>query len=158
MTEPIGAPSLGDQPTTSALTTVTGRIFLLDNSRFVQQVLPFLAPDRSGLVVGGKGSNAKASTLWRQSTSPLLVSPAAYLDQVATAEEPFALPDSEGALFGTILTRCYRDNANVAPPWPSRRLVTSRQETRPPSRHWSATPRRSTATTSSSRSRWPCPG
>jgi len=101
MTEPIGLSGPGTQPTTSAAVTVTGRIFLLDRPQFTRQVPPFLAADRSGLVLCGKGGNAKAEVLWRQSAGPLLVDPAAYVDEVATADEPFALPESDGALFGT---------------------------------------------------------
>jgi hypothetical protein len=101
MTEPNGLPGPGKQPTTSATATVLGRIFLLDSPRHTQQVPPFLAADRSGLVLCGRGSHAKADTIGRHSTSPLLIDPAAYLDQVATAAEPFALPESDGTLFGS---------------------------------------------------------
>jgi hypothetical protein len=100
MTEPRGLPRTSQQPTPSATTMVTGRIFLLDNPRYTQQVPPFLAADRSGLVLSGKGSNARADAIGRQSTSLLLADPGAYLDQVATADEPFALPEIDGALFG----------------------------------------------------------
>jgi hypothetical protein len=103
MTEPLGLPSQSAQPTTSAGTTVAGRIFLLDNPKYTQQVPPFLAADRSGLIFSGKGSNAKAEALWRQTTCPLLIDPAAYLDQVATADEPFALPESDGTMFDSDL-------------------------------------------------------
>jgi hypothetical protein len=50
---------------------------------------PFLADDRRGLVLCGKGSNAKADALSRQSTSLLFSDPAAY-NHVVTADEPFA--------------------------------------------------------------------
>src|SRR5690348_13963351 len=100
MTEPCGLPGMSQQPAPSATTMVTGRIFLLDNPRYTQQVPPFLAADRSGLVLRRKGSNARADSIGRQSTCLLLADPGAYLDQVATADEPFALPESDGALFG----------------------------------------------------------
>jgi hypothetical protein len=121
MTEPVGLPRPGGQPVTSATTTVTGRIFLLDNPKFTKQVPPFLAADRSGLVLSGKGGNAKAEALSRQSTGLLLADPAAYLDQVATAEEPFALPGGDDALFGSSLDslldgqRHYRTAAAITP-------------------------------------------
>lgn len=108
MTEPLRLPAPSEQPTTFAATTVTGRIFLLDNPKYTQQVPPFLAADRSGLVLSGKGGNAKADAIWRHSSSPLLIDPAAYLDQVAMADEPFALPESDGALFGSDLDSLLR--------------------------------------------------
>jgi hypothetical protein len=103
MTEPNGLPGPGKQPTTSATATVLGRIFLLDNPRYTPQVPPFLAADRSGLVLCGRGSHTKADVIARHSSSLLLIDPAAYLDQVATAAEPFALPESDGTLFGSDL-------------------------------------------------------
>ncbi len=102
MTEPSALPGTGQRLTTSATAAVTGRIFLLDNPKFIHQVPPFLADDRSGLVLCGKGSNAKVDALSRQSTSMLLSDLAAY-NQVATADEPFALPECDGALFGSDL-------------------------------------------------------
>jgi hypothetical protein len=101
MTGPTGLPGRGKQPTTSAAVTVTGRIFLLDSSRHTHRVPPFLTGDRSGLVLCGKDGNTKADVLWRQSAGPLLIDPAAYVHEVATADEPFALPESDDALFGT---------------------------------------------------------
>lgn len=103
MTEQPEPSNSGAQPTTSAIAAVTGRVFLLDSPMFIRQVPSFLAPDRSGLVACGNGSSTKVSTLWRQTSSPLLIDPAAYLHQVATPKEPFALPNSEGALFGSDL-------------------------------------------------------
>jgi hypothetical protein len=103
MTEPNGLPGPGKQPTTSATATVLGRIFLLDNPRYTPQVPPFLAADRSGLVLCGRGSHTKADAIARHSSNLLLIDPAAYLDQVATAAEPFALPESDGTLFGSDL-------------------------------------------------------
>jgi hypothetical protein len=103
MTEPFGLPSTSEQPTTSAITMVAGRIFLLDNPRYTQHVPPFLAADRSGMVLGGKGGNAKADAIWRQSTGPLLIDLAAYLDQIATANEPFALPENDGTMIDSNL-------------------------------------------------------
>ncbi len=102
MTKPFAIPGTGQRPTTSATAAVTGRIFLLDNPKFIHQVPPFLADDRSGMVLCGKGSNAKVDAISRQSTSLLLSDPAAY-NQVATVDEPFALPKCEGALFGSDL-------------------------------------------------------
>jgi hypothetical protein len=100
MTEPVTMTRPSNRPVPSVTSTVTGRIFLLDSPRYTQQVPPFLAADRGGLVLSGSISNAKANTIWRQSTSPLFLDPAAYLDQVATADEPFALPPSDNTLFG----------------------------------------------------------
>jgi hypothetical protein len=99
MTEPLGVPGPGMQPTTSATATVAGRIFLLDNPRFAHQAPP-LAADHSGLVLCGTGSGAKAGDIWRQSPSPLLIDPGAYVSQCATADDPYALPASDDALFG----------------------------------------------------------
>jgi hypothetical protein len=103
MTEPFALPGPSRQPTTSAGATMVGRIFLLDNPRYIHRLPPFLAVDRSGLVLCGRGSHAKSDAIWRQSTSPLLIDPAAYLNQVATEAEPFALPEGDGALFGSDL-------------------------------------------------------
>jgi hypothetical protein len=103
MTEPRGLPVMGEQLTKSATATATGRIFLLDSPKHTKQVLPFLAANRSGLVLSGRGGNAKAEALSRQSAGLLFADPAVYLDQVATANEPFALPSGDGALFGSDL-------------------------------------------------------
>jgi hypothetical protein len=103
MTELRRLPASSEQPATSAAATVTGRIFLLDDPRYTHHVPPFLAAGRSGLALSGKGSNAKAKAIGGQSVGPLLSDPSAYLNQVATEEEPFALPESGGALFGTDL-------------------------------------------------------
>src|SRR6184192_1405147 len=102
MTELRRLPAPGRQPATSAA-AVTGRIFLLDDPRYTRHVPTFLAADRSGLAMSGKNTNAKAKAIGGQSTSLLLSDPSAYLDQVATADEPFALPESDGALFGSEL-------------------------------------------------------
>jgi hypothetical protein len=102
MTKPFAIPGTGQRLTTSATAAVAGRIFLLDNPKFIHQVPPFLAADRSGMVLCGKGSNAKVDAISRQSTNPLFSDPAAY-NQVATTDEPFALPKCDGALFGSDL-------------------------------------------------------
>jgi hypothetical protein len=103
MTELRKPPALRGQPVGRAVTAVTGRIFLLDNPRYTQRIPPFLSVGRSGLVLSGKDTNAKAKAIGGQSASLLLADPSAYLDQVATEEEPFALPDSDGALFSSDL-------------------------------------------------------
>jgi len=103
MTESPALPAPDTQSTTPATAVLAGRIFLLDDPRYTQHVPSFLAPGRSGLALGGNGSNAKAKAIWRQSAVPLLSDPAAYLDQVATDDEPFALPGTDGALFGSDL-------------------------------------------------------
>ena len=100
MTEPRSLPAPGEQPAASAAAIVAGRIFLLDNPRYADHVPPFLAASRSGLALSGKGSNARACALWGRSGGVLLADPGAYLDRVATEDAPFALPDSDGALFG----------------------------------------------------------
>jgi hypothetical protein len=82
---------------------VAGRIFLLDNPRFTREVPPFLAANRSGLVLCGKDAGKKVAGIWRQSTIPLLADPAAYVNQAATPDEPFALPESAGTLVGSDL-------------------------------------------------------
>jgi hypothetical protein len=86
-----------------ATAILAGRIFLLDDPRYTRIVPPFLTASRSGLALNGHGSNAKAKAIGGQSAAPLLLDPAAYLDQVATESEPFALPDADGALFGSDL-------------------------------------------------------
>src|ERR1700722_18107004 len=103
MSEPLGLPDLRKQPVTSATATMAGRILLMDNPRYTRKAPSFLAADRSGLVLSGKGSNAMAAVVGRRSNILVLSDPGAYLDQVATAEEPFALPDLAGALFGSDL-------------------------------------------------------
>jgi hypothetical protein len=103
MTKLRRLPAISEQPTTSATAMVTGRIFLLDDPRYTYHVPLFLAAGRSGLVLSGKGSNAKAKSIGGQSASLLLSDPSAYLDQVATEEEPFALPGNVDTLFGSDL-------------------------------------------------------
>ncbi|HEY8474098.1 MAG TPA: hypothetical protein VIL37_15885 [Natronosporangium sp.] len=100
MTEPTPA-TRPDEPPAPAIAAVSGRIFLLDKPEFIRRVPEFLSPDRSGLAASGKGGIMKIDALRPYATSPLLCDPAAYLDQVATPKEPFALPDDDGALFGT---------------------------------------------------------
>ena len=102
MTELRRLPAPGRQPATS-VAAVTGRIFLLDDPRYTRHVPTFLAADRSGLAMSGKNTNAKVKAIGGQTTSLLLSDPSAYLNQVATEEEPFALPESDGALFGSEL-------------------------------------------------------
>jgi len=102
MTEYLSLPGASEKPATAAA-AVTGRIFLLNTPRYTREAPSFLPPDRSGLVLCGNGSSTKAGAIWRQATGPLLVDPAAYLDQVATADEPFALPPGDDALFGSDL-------------------------------------------------------
>ena len=118
MTEPRSLPAPGEQPAASAAAIVAGRIFLLDNPRYADHVPPFLAASRSGLALSGKGSNARACALWGRSGGVLLADPGAYLDQVATEDAPFALPDSDGALFGgdldTVLDGQRNSHAAVA--------------------------------------------
>lgn len=99
MTEPASLP--GTQATAPASKLVAGRIFLLDSPRYARQVPAFLAPGRSGLVLAGSGGHARAADLFRQAAVPLLIDPARYIDQTATADEPFALPGGEDALFGS---------------------------------------------------------
>ena len=101
MTEPTGIP--GTQPAVSASTLVTGRIFLLDSPRYAREMPAFLAAGRSGLVLSGSGGHARATELWPQAADPLLIDPASYLGQTATAVDPFALPGGEDTLFGSSL-------------------------------------------------------
>ena len=118
MTEPRSLPAPSEQPAASAAAIVAGRIFLLDNPRYADHVPPFLAASRSGLALSGKGSNARACALWGRSGGVLLADPGAYLDRVATEDAPFALPDSDGALFGgdldTVLEGQRNSHAAVA--------------------------------------------
>jgi hypothetical protein len=67
MTESRRLPDLRTQPITSATATTVGRIFLLDSPRYTKKAPPFLAADHSGLVLSGKGSNAMATAIGRQS-------------------------------------------------------------------------------------------
>jgi hypothetical protein len=123
MIEPAGFFDSGERSAASALKIVTGRIFLLDQPRYVQQVPPFLSAEHSGLVLCGKGSNAKVEAIWRQSTGPLLIDPAEYLDRVATPAAPFALPEGDNALFGldlNVVLDSQRHNHAAAAITPSR--------------------------------------
>jgi hypothetical protein len=102
---------------------MTGRIFLLDDPKYTNHVPSFLAADHSGLVLSGKGSNAKAKSIGGHSASLLLSDPSAYLSEVATAEEPFALPASDGALFTSdldLLLNGHRQCRTAAAITPSR--------------------------------------
>lgn len=103
MTEVRREAAPSEQRATPATAAVAGRIFLLDDPRHTHHVPPFLSADRSGLVLSGKGGNAKTKSLGGRSCSLLISDPSAYLDQVATAEESFALPGCDGALFGSDL-------------------------------------------------------
>jgi hypothetical protein len=97
MTELTGYPGSGGQPVTTASALLADRIFLLDSPRFTRQVPHFLAPGRSGLVLSGDGAHTRIGQIWRQAGAPLLINPARYANQVATASEPFAL-GNEGML------------------------------------------------------------
>jgi len=101
MTAPAELPPPGRQSTTIAAQVVTGRIFLLNSSQYADGVPSFVSVGRSGVVACGRDANAKISKIGRQALVPLLADPGAYTRQVATPDEPFALPDSDGTLFGS---------------------------------------------------------
>ena len=104
MTNPAGLPATaGGQRTTTAARTVSGRVFLLDSPQYSREVPAFLSADRSGLVLSGKGGNSKVAAHGLVSQAMLLADPAAYTSQVATADEPFALPEDDNTLFGSDL-------------------------------------------------------
>jgi len=109
MIDPSGVPVPGGQPTTTTVTrTVAGRIFLLNNPAFTDSVPTFLAAGHSGLVLCGRGCNTKLSKIWRQGIGPLVADPAAYTSRLATADEPVALPASDGTLFPSDLDSVLR--------------------------------------------------
>jgi len=101
MTRPAGL--AGTRPAAPAAALVADRVFLLDSPLYARQVPAFLAADRSGLVLSGRGANARAAELRRQAGGPLLADPAGYADRAATADDPFVLPGGEGTLFGSSL-------------------------------------------------------
>jgi len=117
MTELTRYPGSAGQPPATASALVTGRVFLLDSPRYTARVPRFLAADRSGLVLSGDGSHTKAGQIWRQADVPLLIDPASYARQIATADEPFAL-GNEGTLvdigLDTLLTGQRQCHAAVA--------------------------------------------
>lgn len=124
MTEPAAASQGSRWPTTSAITAVTGRIFLLDRPQFTRQMPTFLPADRSGLVLCGRGGNTRIDTISRHATNiPVLIDPGAYQDEVATADAPFSLPGDDGMLFGADLDTVLdgqRDSHATAAITPSR--------------------------------------
>ena len=103
MTSPGRLPGPDTQRAIKAADIVAGRIFLLDSPRHADRVPPFLSSDRSGLVLCGSGGHTRAGQLWRQSAGPLLIDPGSYTDQLATAGDPFSLPDGQDALIGVDL-------------------------------------------------------
>jgi hypothetical protein len=86
------------EPSTAAQ-TVAERVLLLDRPKYVHAVPTHLDSDHGGLVLCGKDAGGRARQLRRAGyDSILVIDQAAYENEPATADEPFALPG--GQLFG----------------------------------------------------------
>jgi hypothetical protein len=100
MTTPAERAAARPQSTTTAATLVADRVFLLNSAQYTDGPPGFLSVTRSGLVVCGGNANARMAQIGRDAPVLLMADPGAYTRQLATADAPFALPDSDGTLFG----------------------------------------------------------
>jgi len=93
------------QAPASAQEVLAGRMLLQVSPRRVGYFAAHLYPNRSGLILSGKGSDpsAKAADLRQHNhLGVVLADPARYLNQIATAEQPFIPAPDQALPFGIL--------------------------------------------------------